>query len=115
MLFTTAILAAVLVSLALTTLVGALMLRRAGRALASHASDQRLVASLVRIQTAGGGVQSGAERALWAVTGFDNRAEQLKIAMIGRRAQMDQARQLMVGIGGKVDRLRSITRLVIGL
>ena len=123
MLFTNAILAAILVSLALTTLAAAVGLLRARRALAvpavagvesTHARDQRLVAALVQVRSAAGGVHSGAERALWAMSRFDDRAERLEMAMIGRREQMEQARQQMMGLGGKLDRLRSIARLVIG-
>ena len=126
MLFTTAILAAILVSLALMTLAAAVVLLRARRALAAlatpalvsvestHARDQRLVASLVQIRSAATGAHSGAERALSAVTRFDSRAERLETAMVGQRQQMDQATQLMVGMGGQLDRLRSIARLVIG-
>ena len=126
MLLTTAILAAILVGLALTTLAAGVMLLCARRVLAvaaspalasldsTHARNQRLVASLVQARTASAGVQSGAERALWAMTRFDNRAERLEMAMIRHRDRIDQGTHFIVGLGRKLDRLRSVAKLVIG-
>jgi hypothetical protein len=119
----TVILAAILVVLALAVVALAWTVARARQAVAplalAHAARAdaraaRVVESLVRTRTAAALANSGAERALWAVNGFDARAERLEAVLRGHRQKLDETTILVAGMGGKVERLRSVAALVFG-
>jgi hypothetical protein len=73
-----------------------------------------MVESLVRTRIAASVANSGAERMLWAVNGFDARAEHLEAALRGHRHKLDETTILVAGMGGKLERLRSVAALVFG-
>ena len=116
------LLAAMLGTLALLVLVGALMFSRAlGRGGAAlRAWDERLVAQTAEIPVRLHGARfrlsefhASTEHALWELSRLDQRVDATRVALVTRRAEMDKARARMLGSRAEVERMKTGARLVL--
>jgi hypothetical protein len=117
-----ALLAAMLGTLALLVLVGAVVLSRAlGRfGAALRIRDERLVvlAETLPVRLHGTRLRLGefhaqTEHALWTLSRVDQRVDATRVALVTHRAALDKGRGRMVAAGADIERMKTGARLVL--
>ena len=117
-----ALLAAMLGTLALLVLVGALVFSRAlgrgGDAL--RRTDERLVAQSAALPGRFHNARlrlsefhASTEHTLWSLSRLDQRIDATRVALVTRRAEMDKGRARLIGARAEIERIKSGVRLVL--